>query len=437
MKTMRLTMLLSTVLALLCLIAPGGAQGQGTAAPIYMVRIAGAISPATAGFLESSLDTAVEQGAQALLIELDTPGGLAQAMRDMVKTIMNAPLPVLVYVSPTGAQAASAGVMITMAADVAAMAPGTNIGAAHPVAIGGQDVDGEMKKKVVNDMVAFIQGIAKERDRNVGWAKKAVEQSVSITADEAEAIDVIDLVAESRADLLEKVDGWTVERGRLSAVLNTDVEVVLIEPTWRDRILKTLADPNIAYLLIMLGLAGLYFELTNPGSILPGVVGATSLILAFYSFQALPVNYAGLLLILAGLILFVLEIKVTSFGMLTVGGLACLTLGSVMLFKKTPEEFVRVSYEVMIPVLAAVGLFFVVVTTLVVRAHRTKPAGGFQGLVGRRGTVKHWSDGRGKVFVHGEWWSADGEDGLNAGDAVVVTGADGLRLKVKKSEART
>jgi membrane-bound serine protease (ClpP class) len=181
----------------------------------------------------------------------------------------------------------------------------------------------------------------------------------------------------------------------------------------------------------------LYFELTNPGSILPGVVGATSLILAFYSFQALPVNYAGLLLILAGLILFVLEIKVTSFGMLTVGGLACLTLGSVMLFKKTPEEFVRVSYEVMIPVLAAVGLFFVVVTTLVVRAHRTKPAGGFQGLVGRRGTVKHWSDGRGKVFVHGEWWSADGEDGLNAGDAVVVTDTDGLRLKVKKSEART
>ena len=413
--------------------APVAAATEDVASgPVYVIRIEGAISPGTAGFLKSSLQTAVEEGAQAFLIELDTPGGLAQSMRTMVKDIMNAPIPVIVYVSPVGAQAASAGVMVTMAADVAAMAPGTNIGAAHPVSAGGQDIPDTMQEKVVNDMVAFIQSIAKERGRNTDWAKKAVERSVSITADEAVTLNVVDLVAANRAELLAKIHGREIKRGGLTVTLDTaGAEVVTIEETFRDRFLRTLADPNIAYILMMLGLAGLYFELSHPGAIFPGVIGGIALILAFYSFQTLTVNYAGLMLIIMGIILLILEMKVPSFGMLTVGGLICLTLGSIMLFK-TPEQYAQLSLGVMIPVLLTVSGFFVVVTGLVVRAQTSRDVTGTGGLVGETGPVKSWEGGRGKVYVHGELWHAVSDDHLSPGDRIEVATVEGLRLTVRK-----
>jgi membrane-bound serine protease (ClpP class) len=298
-----------TMLAAFLLPQPVASQ-DNQPKPVYAIRIEGAVSPGTAGFLSASLKKAIEADAQAFLVELDTPGGLIQSTRTMVKSIMNAPIPVIIYVSPSGAQAASAGTMITMSGDVAAMAPGTNIGAAHPVAGGGKDIEGAMQDKVLNDTIAFAQGIAKERGRNAGWVKKAIEKSVSVTSDEAVALKVVDLVAHSRADLLQKINGRVIERGDLKVTLNTaTAPVVELSETFRDRILRTLADPNIAYILMMLGLAGLYFELSHPGTILPGVVGGISLILAFYSFQTLPVNYAGIMLILLGLVLVHTGIK--------------------------------------------------------------------------------------------------------------------------------
>lgn len=430
--------LLGALLLAIFTIAPlSNADSQGdiessSSNSIYIIRIEGAISPGTSGYLTSSIAKAQEEGAKAFIVELDTPGGLAQSMRSMVKVIMNAPMPVIVYVSPSGAQAASAGVMVTMAADVAVMAPGTNIGAAHPVAAGGKDIPEEMEKKVLNDMVAFAQGIAQERGRNAGWVKKAVERSVSITASEAVELKVVDMTAESRADLLNKIDGMEIKRGSLTFKINSkNAKIVEIEETFRDRILRTLADPNIAYILMMLGLAGLYFELSHPGTILPGVVGGICLILAFYSFQTLPVNYAGILLIFLGIILFILEMKVTSFGMLTVGGLISLTLGSLMLFK-TPEEYMRVSMKVMIPVLVTVAGFFITITWLVVKAHVVTTATGFDGLLGLTGPVKEWSEGRGKVIVHGEWWHAYAEDEIKTGDQVEVIEVNGMHLFVRK-----
>ena len=420
--------------ACIVLVSPAWAEGEDAGSPrtVYVIRIEAAVSPPSAGFLKSSIEKAYEEGAHALLVELDTPGGLGQSMRSMVKEIMNAPLPIIVYVAPSGAQAASAGVMVTMAADVAAMAPGTNIGAAHPVGAGGGDIDGEMANKVINDMVAFAQGIAQERGRNAGWVKKAIERSVSVTSTEAVMLNVVDLVATSRTDLLEKIHGREISRGSLKVTLNTSGAIVVeIHETIRDRVLRTLADPNIAYILMMIGLAGLYFELSHPGAILPGVVGGISLILAFYSFQTLPVNYAGLLLILLGLVLFILEIKVTSFGMLSVGGFISLVLGSLMLFK-TPEDYMRVSLSVLIPVVVTVGLFFVAVTFLVVQAHRRTSTTGLSGLVGLRGPVKEWRDGRGRVLVHGEWWNAEADEELSAGDEIEVVAAEGMRLTVKR-----
>ena len=409
--------------------------GVAPAGKIYVIRLEGVISPATAGFLETSIEKAHTAGAQALLVEIDTPGGLGESMRTMVKAILNAPLPIIIFVSPPGAQAASAGVMITLAADVAAMAPGTNIGAAHPVTAEGKDIQGEMAKKVVNDMVALIQGIATERDRNTEWAEKAVTESVSASATEAVEIKVVDMMAEGRADLLKKVDGRHIKRKGLDITLRTvDVEVVEIEEGLRDRILKTLANPNIAYILMMLGLAGLYFELSNPGAILPGVLGGLFLILAFYAFQTLPVNFAGVLLIILGIIFFILEIKVASFGMLSLGGLLSLTLGSLMLFK-SPEDYLRVSLSVVLPTVLVIGGFFIVVTSLVVKARVGRPLTGESALVGLTGPVKEWEADHGKVFVHGEWWRAFGEDELNPGDKIEVVAVNSLNLKVKKTDS--
>ncbi|MCG6980376.1 MAG: nodulation protein NfeD [Deltaproteobacteria bacterium] len=399
---------------------------------VTVIRIEESINPGTAAFLARGTQQAVEDGAVLIVLELDTPGGLVSSMRTMVKTIMNAPIPVVVYVSPSGAQAASAGVFVVMAADVAAMAPGTNIGAAHPVVAGGKEMDETMNTKMVNDLVAFIKSIANRRGRNADWAEEAVRKSVSITAKEALKLNVIDLMAKDMDDLLLKLEGWPVQtkEGEKKLALK-GVSIERVQENLRDKILKTISNPNIAYILMLIGLAGLYFELSHPGAIFPGVIGGISLILAFYAFQTLSVNYAGLLLILLGAILFLLEIKVTSYGLLSIGGVICLTLGSIMLFN-TGNTGLRVSWSVLIPAVLVISGFFMAVAFLAVRAHMAKPRTGYQGLIGEVAVAKEPLAPEGKVFVHGELWNATCEDIVPVGTRVEIIGVENLLLKVRK-----
>ncbi|MBE9535301.1 MAG: nodulation protein NfeD [Proteobacteria bacterium] len=399
---------------------------------IKVLRIEESINPGTAAFLARGATQAVEEDAVLLVVELDTPGGLVTSMRTMIKTIMNVPIPVVVFVSPSGAQAASAGVFVVMAADIAAMAPGTNIGAAHPVVAGGKDMDETMGTKVVNDLVAFIKSIATRRGRNAEWAEEAVRKSVSITAEEALKLKVIDLVARDMDELLLKLEGWpiqTKEGEKKLALKGLPAETV--EENLRDKILKTISNPNIAYLLMLIGMAGLYFELSHPGAIFPGVVGGISLILAFYAFQTLSVNYAGVLLIILGAILFLLEIKVTSYGLLSVGGVICLTLGSIMLFN-TGAPGLRIAWSVLIPAVLVISGFFMTVAFLAMRAHMAKPRTGYQGLIGEIAVAKESLAPDGKVFVHGELWNATSEDIVPVGSKVEVIGVENLWLKVRK-----
>ncbi len=394
----------------------------------FILNVEGPINPGTASYLSRGIEEAEKSEAALAIVLLDTPGGLASSMRTMVKAILNSRVPVVVYVAPKGAGAASAGVMVTVAAHVAAMAPGTNIGAAHPVGAGGKDIDKTMSEKVVNDMVSYSRGIAQERGRNADWVEKAIRESVSITAEEAVENHVVDLIAADVDDLLKLLDGREVSLKQGKVVLKTKgLEKRYYEPGFRDRVLKVIADPNIAYILMMIGLAGLYFELSHPGAIFPGVIGAISLILAFYSFQTLPVNYAGLLLIALAIILFIAEVKVAGYGMLALGGLVSLTLGSIMLF-----EDVRVSLRLMAPTVLLIGGFFVVVSTLALRAYRSKPKGGMEGLLGEIGLVRERIDPEGLIFVHGEYWRARSSEKIEPGEKVEVEGADGLILKVKK-----
>lgn len=393
-----------------------------------VIELEGAINPASAMVLTKGLEKAKKIGATLVIVRLDTPGGLGSSMRTMVKAIMNSQIPVVVWVGPSGAGAASAGVLVTIAAHVAAMAPGTNIGAAHPVLAGGKEIGKTMSEKVVNDMASYARGIAKQRGRNGEWVEKAIRESVSITAQEAVKKHVVDIVASSLQELLKVLDGKEVEVGGQKIKLQTtDVELVYYHLGFRDRVLQTISDPNIAYILMMIGMAGLYFELAHPGAIFPGVIGAISLVLAFYSFQTLPVNYAGLLLIALAIIFFIAEIKVTSYGMLSIGGLISLILGSIMLF-----ENMRVSLKLMMPTVVLVGGFFVVVATLAFRAYRTKPRSGAEGLIGEVGVVKERLDPEGLIFVHGEYWRAVASEPIEEGERVQVEGMDGLLLKVKK-----
>jgi membrane-bound serine protease (ClpP class) len=405
-----------------------GTPGWCKQGEALIIDLEGTINPATASFLTRGIEDAEKSEAAVAIVRLDTPGGLASSMRTMVKAIMNSRVPVVVYVAPKGAGAASAGVMVTVAAHVAAMAPGTNIGAAHPVSAGGKDIEKTMSEKVVNDMAAYGRGIAQERGRNAEWVEKAIRESVSITAEEAVEKKVVDLVAPDVDDLLKLLDGRTVVLKEGKRVLKTkDLVKRYYEPGFRDKVLRVISDPNIAYILMMIGLAGLYFELAHPGAIFPGVIGAISLILAFYSFQTLPVNYAGLLLIALAIILFIAEVKISSFGMLAVGGLISLALGSIMLF-----EDVHVSLQLMAPTIVLVGGFFVVVSSLAFRAYRSRPKVGMEGLMGEIGLVKEPIDPEGLVSVHGEYWRARSNEKIEPGEKVEVEGADGLILKVKK-----
>lgn len=416
----------------LCGIGCKARQSNASEGSVYdVIAIDAAITPAVADYIEMSIDE-VPVGGGGIIILLDTPGGLDTSMRSIVKKILNAPVPVIVFVYPSGARAASAGVMITMAAHIAAMAPGTNIGAAHPVAIGlGGKMDETMAKKVENDAVAYAVGIAEKRQRSVEWAELAVRKSESITAEEAAKRKVIDLVAENVEDLLAKIDGKTIILP--SGPLTLDTKKIRINEKsmgLRERILTTLSNPNIAYLLLLIGLAGLYFEFSNPGAVLPGVVGGISLILAFFAMQTLPVNYAGVLLILFAVILFILEIKVVSHGMLTVAGIVSLVLGSLLLFDASIPDL-RVSFSVMIPAVAVISAFFVTVISLAVKAQMRRPATGEEGMIGQTGRALTPVHEEGRVFVKGEYWNAVSPVHIEEGASVRVTGVRGLKVEVE------
>ena len=395
---------------------------------VYIIKVADAISPGTADFIKTGIKTAEEKAATVIIIELDTPGGLAESMRLIVQNILGSKVPVVVFVSPSGARAASAGVMITMAADVAAMAPGTNIGAAHPVGAGGKDIDGTMSEKIINDMVAQAQSVAEQRGRNAQWVEAAIRESVSVTETEALKENIIDLIAQDTDDLIKQLNGREL---RDKGVLNlANPKKVVLEETLRTKILKTISNPNIAYILMMIGLAGLYFELSHPGAIFPGVIGGIALILAFFAMQTLPVNYAGILLIVLAIIFFIMEMKITSYGLLSVAGIVCLLLGSLMLFE-APTAYMKLSLRVVLPTVILISGFFVAVASLVFRAQISKPTTGSMGLVGEIGVVKKALTPEGKVFVHGELWNARAKEPLDQNVKVRVVKVVNLILEVE------
>jgi len=423
---MKVTRCIRFALMLVLLSAGISFAGNGE---IVVIPVSDAIGPGIAEFVSSGISRADDQGAACVVIELDTPGGLADAMREIVMSIYAAKTPVVVFVSPSGARAASAGVMITMAADIAAMAPGTNIGAAHPVASGGKEIEGVMSDKVENDMVAYIKSIAEKRGRNVEWAEKAVRESVSVTENEALEKNIIDIVAIDMDDLIRQIDGKRIE-GKGDLQLSGAI-ISRLEESIRTKILKTISNPNIAYILMMIGLAGLYFELSHPGAIFPGVVGGIALILAFFSFQTLPVNTAGILLILLSIIFFIMEIKVISYGLLSIAGVVSLLLGSLMLFKGSGPQS-QLSWQVLIPTLVVVSAFFVTLAGLAFKAQMSSPRTGEGGLIHEEGIVKYRIDPEGKILIHGELWYARAKEPIEEGVQVRVVAVDNLVLTVER-----
>lgn len=424
--------LLLALAALFSLAGPASA-----AAPVSLIELDSAITPVTVRLLAGAIERAQAEGAQALIVQLNTPGGLERSMRSMVQSILASPIPVIVYVAPGGARAASAGVFITMAAHVAAMAPATNIGAAHPVAVGGGG-DKEMIKKVENDAAAFARTIAVERGRNAEWAEQAVRSSVSATEREAVKLKIVDLVAESVPDLLAKIDGRTVKTPKGQVTLATkDAPVKIIEVRFRDRFLALISDPNIAYLLMMAGMLGIFFELSNPGAILPGVIGGICLILAFYAFQSLPVNWAGLLLLLFGVVLLIAEVKVVSHGVLAVGGVVAMLIGSLMLYDSPETTGVRLSWYVVIPTVGTTAALVFFAVSMGIRALYRPSVTGESAMVGRLGTTRSALAPEGQVMIDGELWRAVSQDGtVAAGESVQVAAIDGLTLKVTRSTQR-
>jgi membrane-bound serine protease (ClpP class) len=395
-----------------------------------------AIHPACADYIHSGIEKAKKENAECLIVRLNTPGGLLTSTRQIVKDFLESPIPIVVYISPSGSQSASAGVFITLAANIAAMAPGTNIGAAHPVSLQGAQ-DSVMMGKATNDAAAFIRTISEKRKRNVQWAEDAVLKSVSITEREALENNVIDLIANNVNDLLEKINGMSVETSEGIIIINTkNVEVIYFEMTLAQKILSILSDPNLAYILLMLGIYGLFFELYNPGAIFPGVVGGICLILAFYSLSTLPVNYAGLALIIFAVILFVLEIKVVSHGILSIGGTISLLLGSMMLIKEDSVlETMEISMNIIILIVILTALFFLFAITFAIKAQRKKPVTGPEGIVGENGFAFSNLNPLGEVKVHGEIWNAESiKDEIKKGEEILVTKIINLKLFVKRKD---
>lgn len=398
----------------------------------YLLDVDGTINPALSDYIIKGIQKAEEHKAACVIIRMDTPGGVVTTTKTIIKEMLNAKLPIVVYVAPSGSSASSAGALITMGADVAAMAPGTNIGAAHPVGGGGQEIEPSMSEKVINDLTAYMRGVVTKRGRNAGWAEQAIRESVSITAKEALDLKVIDLIADSVPDLLEKLDGRKVEKESRTVELHTKgARVERIVPGLRFKILDVIANPNIAYMLMMIGGIGILMELYNPGLIFPGVVGGISLLLALFALQVLPVNYVGIMLIILSVILFILELKVASFGLLSLGAIISLTLGSIMLFD-TGETAMRVSWSVIIPTVAVVSAFFVFALGLVMKAHMKRPRTGGPGLVGEVGVALTDMDTEGRVSLHGEYWNARSDRRISKGEKVRVVKVENLWLIVTR-----
>jgi len=418
---------------LLAGLAPGlSLQAAEEKRIVDVVVVSDVITPPIGEYIVKSIKQATEAGAEAIVIQLDTPGGLDLSMRDIIKECLNASVPVVVYVSPSGARAASAGVLITISAHVAAMAPGTNIGAAHPVAMGIGKADETMMEKVENDAVAYGRGIADQKGRNPDWIEEAIRKSVSVTAEEALRLKVIDIMADDLKQLLEKIDGREVKLATGPRVLKTKgAELNRKEMGFREKVLITISNPNIAFILFLLGLAGLYFEFSSPGVVLPGIIGGISLILAFFAFQTLPVNYAGILLIIFAVILFIAEIKVVSHGVLTMGGVVSLILGSIMLFE-SPDPALRVSWSVLIPTVAIVSLFFIAVISIAVRAQMRKVLTGGEGMIGVVGESVSEIHAQGKVLIRGEYWNAYSKVPIGKGKRVEVVGVKELKIEVEE-----
>ncbi len=398
---------------------------------VHLLTYEGMINPVSSELFLNAIAHAEKAGAQALIIQLDTPGGLDTSMRVIIQAIIASHVPVIVYVSPSGGRAASAGVFITLAAHVAAMAPGTNIGAAHPVAMGGQQMDDEMKKKVENDAAAFIRSIADQKRRNPKWAEDAVRKSVSVTEKEAFNLKIIDFIAQDITDLVRQIDGRSVTTARGTVVLSTaDAQIIKEEIGLRHKILALISDPNVAYILMTLGTTGLIAELYSPGAIFPGVLGSICLILAFYSFQTLPVNGAGLLLILLAIVLFIAEMMVPGFGVLAFGGVTALLIGSLMLYD-APLSGMQISPTVLSATIISIAIVVAFIVHATWRARRAGPiAKG--GLVGEVGVAQSNLTPTGTIKIHGELWQAETEDAIYSGEKARVVERIGLMLRVRK-----
>ena len=410
---------------------------------VVVVEISGAINPVVAEFVSTEIKDANAAGEALIVIRMDTPGGLDTSMRQIIKSIQTSKIPVAAFVAPSGSRAASAGTFITIASHIAAMAPGTNIGAAHPVNLmGGKEGDPKepspMEEKILNDASAYIRSLAEARGRNAYWAEQAVRKSVSISAVEAKKLAVIDLIANNVEALVLAVEGREVKMGD-DAKVTLKVKgksIVFHQMSPRENILDTISNPNIAYILMMIGLVGLYFELSNPGLILPGILGGICMILALYAMQTLPINYAGLLLILLGGILFIVELNTPTFGLLSAGGVVSILLGSLMLMD-TDDPAMQISRSVLYPTLATSVLIALGTLYLATKSAQIKPTSGAEGLVGATGVVKKALDPEGNVYVHGELWSAVCDGTIDVGEPVVVEKVEGLKVKVKKASAAT
>lgn len=420
------------------------AQTESTVPPsahVNLIVIDGMINPATADFIRESIEQSASEKAQALIIQLDTPGGLLTSAKDIVQDIFAAPLPVIVYVAPSGASAGSAGVFITMSAHVAAMSPGTTIGAAHPVASGGQDIEGDMRKKVENFTATFSESIAQRRGRNVEWAKKAVRESVVITEGEAVQKKVVDFTAVDIQDVLRKADGRKVEVGSTAVTVKTKlpqpadteatVRVVQLEMRLKHKVLNVVADPTVAYLLMMAGLLGLYLEFSHPGIGFAGIGGGICLLLALTAFQVLPISYAGISLVILGLGLLIAELFLPTFGLLGAGGVIAFVLGSLFLFD-SPEQELVVDRSIIATVALCTGLIMFALTTLAARTWRQRSVSGTGGLVGTVGEVRSRIAPRGKVWLNGEYWNAESDEEIEVGQKIEVVAFHGLLLKVRK-----
>jgi len=413
------------------------AQSGDAISTVRLVRIEGGISPAQADLLRSALNAAKAAGDGMLIVELDTPGGSGEAMRDMVKDILAAPMPVAVWVGPSGARAASAGVFLVAASHLAAMSPQSTIGAASPVNMDGSDITGTMQAKVRNDIMSFVRGVAESRGRNTEWYEKAVDKAVSITASEAVLLRVVDIIAVNVDDLLAQAGKKGVGfQGR--TIFFDPAAVILVEhdPGFRHRVLSWLIDPQIAYFLLLGGMAGLFFELTTPGAILPGVLGGLCLLLGLYAMSVLPTNVAGLLLVIFGVVLFFLEMHITSFGMLSVAGIVALFLGSTILYR-TGEGFPGLDTVTIVATVAGLSCLLLAAVWLAVRAQRSPPTGGLEAMVGGIGEVLTWSGQAGTIRVRGELWSATSDDPLAVGARVRVIAAKSLILSVAQVDGHT